>query len=158
MSVVHLSYGDVKVDDPSSPPFLEVHFKCSKTDPFRKGVVVYIGRSRADLCPVRAILDYMVRWGAGTGPFFQFEDGRFVTRERFVAALRQALAAAGLDCSAYAVHSFRRGAATTAAQVGIQDSLIQTLGRWQSAAYMLYLRTPRETLCAVANTLVGGGR
>jgi hypothetical protein len=46
------------------------------------------------------------------GPFFTFGDGRALTRERFVAALRWALASAGLDCSAYAGQSFRIGAAT----------------------------------------------
>ena len=32
--------------------------------------------------------------------------------------------------------------------------LIKTLGRWQSAAYTVYIRTPRETLCAVAQSLI----
>ena len=54
-------------------------------------------------------MDYMVRRGAAPGPFFLFDDGKFLTRERFVARLRQALAAAGWDCSAYAGHSFRGG-------------------------------------------------
>ena len=37
-SSVHLSHGDVRVDDPARPQFLEVRIKASKTDPFRKGV------------------------------------------------------------------------------------------------------------------------
>ena len=154
-ATTHLSYGDVRVDSDRAPQYLTVRLKCSETDPFRKGVTVYLGRSRVDLCPVGAVLSYMVQRGEAPGPFFTFEDGKALTRERFVAALRRALMTAGLDCSAYAGHSFRIGAATTAAQLGIQDSLIQTLGRWQSTAYMLYVRTPRETLCAVARTLAG---
>ena len=48
-----------------------------------------------------------------------------------MAAVRAVLTEAGLVAKDYAGHSFRIGAATTA---GIQDSLIKTLGRWESAA------------------------
>ena len=80
-------------------------------------------------------------------------DGRFLTRSRFVSHLKEALIAAGVDTSKYSGHSFRIGAATTAASCGIQDSLIKTLGRWESDAYTLYIRTPRETLCEVSQSL-----
>ena len=57
---VHLSYGDVKVDSTVNPSYLEVRIKALKTDPFRKGVTVYLSRTNGDLCPVSAILAYMV--------------------------------------------------------------------------------------------------
>ena len=68
--------------------------------------------------------------------------------------MREVLQKVGIDCSKYSGHSFRIGAATTAAAVGIQDSLIKTMGRWESVAYQLYVRTPRDQLTAVAGTLV----
>ena len=37
--------------------------------------------------------------------------------------------------------------------VGIEDSLIKTLGRWESSAYLLYVRVPRERLAGVARLL-----
>lgn len=151
----HLTYMDVRVNSHADPRFVQVQIKASKTDPFRKGVAVYLGRGSADLCPVAASLNYMVQRGPGEGPFFRFSDGRPLTRERFVAAVRSALRAAGVDCSRYAGHSFRIGAATTAAHQGIQDSLIKTMGRWESAAYTLYIRTPRDTLCSVSAVLAG---
>ena len=138
----------------SSPQYLEVRLKASKTDPFRKGVSVYLGRTDADLCPVAAVLHYMVRRGSSRGPFFKFSDGRPLTRVRFVAGVRSAFQVAGIPSANYAGHSFRIGAATTAALCGVQDSLIKTLGRWESAAYTLYIRTPRETLCTVSRSLV----
>ena len=83
-----------------------------------------------------------------------FNDGHPLTRDRFVSALRSALADAGIDSSLYGGHSFRVGAATTAALQGLQDSLIKTLGCWESSAYQIYIRTPRSTLISVARSLV----
>ena len=153
-ATVHLSYGDVRVDSTENPQFLEVAIKASKTDPFRKGVTVYLGRTNNDLCPVSAILAYMVQRGSEAGPFFWYSKNRFLTRERLVAAMRTALDSAGVESRKYVGHSFRIGAATTAARCGLPDSLIKTLGRWESAAYTLYVRTPREMLCSVARSLV----
>ncbi len=150
-----LAYGDVRTDSQSHPRLLEVRIKASKTDPFRRGVPINIGRTDWPLCPVAAILSYLVRRGSMEGPLFLFEDGKYLTRDCFVAAVRDALQRAGLDSSLYAGHSFRIGAATTAARWGVPESLIKTLGRWESAAYMLYIRTLRETLGCVARTLVG---
>ena len=93
--------------------------------------------------------------GLAEGPLFVFENGRLLTRERFVAAVRESLASAGVDTAKYSGHSFRIGAATTAAERGIQDSLIRTMGRWESSAYLLYIRTARDAICSVAKTLLG---
>ena len=40
-----------------------------------------------------------------------------------------------LEASEFAGHRFRIGAATTAAARGVEDSLIKTLGHWESSAY-----------------------
>ena len=113
---------------------------------------MYIGVMAGDLGPV-AILDYMARQGSTRGPFFLFQNRKFLTQDWFVAAMREALTLAGFDPTLYAAHSFQIGVATTAAQRRLPDSLIKTLGRWQSSAYTVYIRTPRDTLCAVASLL-----
>ena len=51
----HLSYGDVTLDSRESPTMAQVNIKASKTDPFRKGVSIYIGRTNNGLCPVAAL-------------------------------------------------------------------------------------------------------
>ena len=37
--------------------------------------------------------------------------------------------------------------------MGLQDYLIKVLGRWESAAYTLYIRTPPDVLCKVAGLM-----
>ena len=49
--------------------------------------------------------------------------------------------------------SFRIGAATAAAQAGVEDSVIQLLGRWSSAAFLAYIRTPREDLARYSSVI-----
>ena len=84
--------------------------------------------------PVAAILGYMVCRDKEPGPFFRFSDGRGLTREPLVKEFCTALNQAGVDASCYAGNNFWIGAATTAAKCGLSDSLIKTLGRWESAA------------------------
>ena len=115
-SAVHLCFGDVSVDSHAAPTVLTVCLKASKTDPFRKGVSIVIGRGKGGICPVAAVLSYMVLRGSGPGPLFLFRDGAFLTRPRFVAAIRLlCLKQGSTPCRPYSGHSFRIGAATTAA-------------------------------------------
>ena len=44
----------------------------------------------------------------------------------------------------YSGYSFSIGAATAAAAAGVEDSLIKTLGRWESSIYQTYVRVPRD--------------
>ncbi len=152
----HLSFQDITVDDLASPQQLRVRIKASKTDPFRTGVDVYLGRTGCNLCPVAAVLAYMSRRGPGPGPLFRFEDAKPLTRVWFVAEVKEALTKAGIDSTCYSGHSFRSGAATTAAERGIGDATIKMLGRWKSSAYQLYIKSPRDQLAQVSKILSRG--
>ena len=103
--------------------------KASKTDPFRQGVTLYIGATGTDLCLMTAVVSYMMVRGTEPGPLFTRVDGRYLSRDYFVTAVRTALTEAGLTAKHYAGYRFCIGAMTTAAQQGLQDSLIKTLGR-----------------------------
>ena len=59
----HMAAGDVRVDNNTDPHYSEMHIKVLKTDTFRKGVMVYLSNMYADVCPVAAILAYMVLRG-----------------------------------------------------------------------------------------------
>jgi len=80
----HLTARDITVDSHHNPTMLRVKLKASKTNPFRVGVDVFVGRLGSPIYPVSAILDYLLTRGPHSGPFFQFKDGRPLTRSRFV--------------------------------------------------------------------------
>ena len=150
---VHLSFSDISIDTIAEPNIIRIRLKTSKTDPFRQGVDIHIGKTNQTLCPVTALLNYMVIRGNSPGLLFHFEDNAPLTKSKFTARFRQLLDQAGVDSTLYAGHSFRIGAATTAAAKGVEDSLIQTLGRWKSSAYLTYIRLPPENLAAVSHIL-----
>ena len=74
-------------------------------------------------------------------------------RESFVKGVRAALAAADIDSQGCSGHSFRIGAATAAAAAGVPVHTIKILGRWTSDAYLLYVRTPWETLASMSQRI-----
>ncbi len=149
----HLSVKDIAVDDTKHPSMIQIRIKQSKTDPFRRGIDLFVGRTGAALCPVSAILDYLSMRGMSPGPLFKFNDGRPLSRQLFVEAVRKGLKLAGVNQDKYCGHSFRIGAATTAAARGVEDSIIKTLGRWESLAYLQYVRIPRSQLAVISNVL-----
>ncbi len=150
---VHLCVWDVSVDSIHNPQILKVQLKASKTDPFRKGVEVVIGRAGEDVCPIRSLLSYLAVRGGKPGCLFQFQDGRLLTKQIFVARIRHALQLAGLNPKEYAGHSFKSGAATTAAARGLGDATIKMLGRWESSAYQVYIKTSRDKLANYSHVL-----
>ena len=124
-----------------------VHLKQSKTDQLGRGVTIVLGRTgKVPLCPVSALLNYLVARGKAPGPLFIWSNGQYLTRAHFVAEVQKALELSGVDSSDFNGHSFRIGAATTAAANGFEDSLIRTLGRWESDAYRRYIKIPRQEL------------
>ena len=147
-----LTIADVAVDDSSNPMVLRIRLKRTKTQQF-KAVDIYLGRTNDDLCPVAALLAYIAVRGMSAGPLFFFQDGRYLTKESFISWVRSALDTLGINSAEYAGHSFRIGAATTAAEQGIEDSVIKMLGRWESSAYQVYIQTSRELLAAMSKRL-----
>ena len=149
-----LLLSDIALDSHEAPAVVAVTLKRSKTDPFRLGVTLFLGKTGDVVCPVKSLASYLAMRHKGHGPLFVFQDGSYLTRPKLVSALKEALTSIGIDHGQYNGHSFRIGAATTAAQRGIPDSTIQMLGRWQSAAYLRYIQTPRSQLTSISARLV----
>ena len=51
---------DVTVDSHHNPTMVSVFLRRLKSDPFGTGVTIYIGRTGCNICPVSAILGYLV--------------------------------------------------------------------------------------------------
>ena len=147
---IHLSFKDLVADNPSAPSMISILIKQSKTDQERKGMKIIIGKTDDDLCPVAALLTYLNVRGSHPGPLFVWKSGTPLSKIKFVEEVRLALEAAYLPAKDFAGHSFRIGAATTAASAGLSDSAIQTLGCWKSSAYLLYIRSEPKKLAKVS--------
>ena len=60
--------------------------------------------------------------------------------------MRAGLDTLGIDSKDYAGHRFRIGTATTAAERGVEDSLLKMLGQWEGSA-------SRELLAGISKHL-----
>ena len=154
----HLTLGDLATDSIEAPTFIQITLKVSKTDPFRRGVDVVMGTTSDELCPVRATFNYLQKRGNKKGPLFVKQDGSPLTKPYFVKKIREVLGTLGYQDQLYSGHSFRAGAATTAAALKMEDSIIKTLGRWESAAYLLYVRIPKDELKGISQELATFGK
>ena len=142
-----LCYEDVSTQ---SPTFISILIKASKTDPFRQGVTIQLYRNNSPLCPVTALTKFLSTHPTRSGPLFVWHDGRFLTRSGLASILNKIKPQ---HITSMSSHSFRIGAATTAAAAGYPRWLIQALGRWTSNCYRDYIRIPQNTLRRVSISL-----
>ena len=82
--------------------------------------------------------------GSSPGPLFIFADHTSISVSYFARQLAVCLTHCGHDTTMYTGHSFRIGAATTAAERGFTDVQIQTIGRWKSTAFRRYIVIPHD--------------
>ena len=81
------------------------------------------------------MLKYLSVRPKGHGSLFVFQDSVSGTSSYFYYILNKSLRAIHLVPHAYKAHSFRIGAATTAAALGYSDTQISAMGRWHSQAF-----------------------
>ena len=124
--------------------FLEVTIKSSKTDQHGESVTLHFIKGNDDIvCPIKALRQYLsVRPSCGDPLFLHF-DSSPLTRYQFDSMLKKGIKTMGLNPIHFTPHSFRIGAATSAAISGIPIDTIKSMGRWQSSAVMLYVRPHR---------------
>ena len=104
---VHLCLSDISLDSSHSSQIVQVNIKQSKTDPFRQGITLSLGRTGHKICPVKAIVPFLAARGSGPGPLFVLHNQQMLTREMFSAALDKVFTQLHLDKDQFNTHSFR---------------------------------------------------
>ena len=102
--------------------------------------VISIHSSTGPVCPVETLKTYIRYRGEEAGPLFIQQNGCPVTRAEFTNALNKSIDFLGISRTFYKSHSFRIGAASHFAQLGMSDAQIRHMGRWTSNAFKSYIR------------------
>ncbi|KAJ7324885.1 hypothetical protein JRQ81_017905 [Phrynocephalus forsythii] len=98
---------------------LTVRVRRSKTDQQGRGAVLTLGPCSVEaICPVRAMSDYLACRGPVAGYLFQHTDGTPLTKFQFGTLAGKVLQQLGVGSLRFGTHSFRIGAASTAAALG----------------------------------------
>ena len=126
----HSTVPDLVFVPKSSPKFKLVGLKVSRKDPFRKGQTIVIVKANSNLCLIPAKLTYLESraFFPTSMPLLTFQSGFILIWGRLTSETRLLLSKGGLDSSEFAGHSFRIGAATTAASSNAPPWLITFLG------------------------------
>ncbi|ROJ30515.1 hypothetical protein DPX16_2368 [Anabarilius grahami] len=130
--------------------YFSIYLKHSKTDRDYNGSTINISRTNDGYCPLTA-MNRLVSSRSKSNPadpLFITEKGEAMSKHWFASRLRTACLHCGMDPALYTSHSFRIGAATTAAST-VSIPMLKAMGRWSSSAYQRYIRpTTQDVLLA----------
>ncbi|KAL0150992.1 hypothetical protein M9458_053719 [Cirrhinus mrigala] len=153
---IHPTISDLAVLDGET---ISYFIKQSKTDQTKKGHFIYIFNLQSPIQPFQTLLAFLqLRKSQSklpSDPLFTDDFNRPATRFWFQKHLKSVLLLSGTPADNFSSHSFRIGAATTAAQKGLSQQQIQALGRWSSEAFKSYIRSDRSLIKEAHQTLVG---
>ena len=123
----------------------------SKTDPFHCGHTITTYATGTSTCPLRALKLYTEASTPSQANSPVFKGGRFfpLDRQHLAITVHHLLQNTQYNQQHYTSHSFRSGAATTAAAAPIPDWLIKFLGTWRSNVYQGYIRSSLAMLQSV---------
>jgi hypothetical protein len=139
-----------------------VMIRFSKTIQFGQRVLSlpYVGCADFRLCPVRALLSHIgISPLPPSRPLFNYvQSGAEIhfSNAFFMLRLRTGLRATGYPASDISCHSFRRGGASLAYEVGLTATDIKQRGDWRSNAFEQYLTVGRSPTLQSARLLSRG--
>ena len=105
--------------------------------------IIFPRNQDESMCPVVLMSSYLILRGFQQGPIFAYPSLAPIKRSFFYSKLGFLLRSIGCDVDRYQSHSFRIGGASYFAQLGYTDSQIRLLGRWDSNAFIRYIRDIR---------------
>jgi len=85
---------------------MSVRIKISKTDPFRSGHTILIGKTQQSVCPVKAMKAYITLRKPTLGPLFIYSSGKPLTKDALISETRQLLSQSGFTPTQYVGHSY----------------------------------------------------
>ena len=100
-------------------------------------------QSMWEICPVNYLSQYLNLRGCQQGPLFAFPSLEPVPRQFFSKNLSRLVSFSGFQSDRYKSHSLRIGGASYYASLGYSDAQIRLLGRWESNAFVKYIRSTR---------------
>ena len=109
---------------------------------------IIVARVDSLFCPFRSMIKYLkIRPSTSPRcPLFLIPGKLPLSKTWFNRHLKQILTKSNLSPEHYTAHSFRIGAATSAANQGISSSSLQQMGRWSSSAFTSYIRPDINTI------------
>ena len=134
-----LCHDDVLINCNRNLLYVTLH--SSKTDQF--GHQTKLELSKHDLglvCPVLNMVRYLKVRPKIDGLLFCHLNSKPLTRYQVSSMIKKAVRFLGLNENDYNTHSFRIGAATSAALMGKSNEEIMDLGRWNSMSFKKYIR------------------
>ena len=78
-------------------------------------------------------------------PLFQLSDGTILTKNDQKQWMDRLILKMGLDWGSFYLYSYRIGGATSYARRNIDHRIIQSIGRWRSDAYQIYIKLDNES-------------
>ncbi|XP_026119848.1 uncharacterized protein LOC113099011 isoform X1 [Carassius auratus] len=138
-----------------SPNFFTLFLKHSKNDSSGSGVSITISKISNNFCPFTSMIRFLkIRpRSSDHSPLFSLSNGAPLSKTWFRSHLVSVLKNCSLSPSLYTGHSFRIGAATTAAERGVPTTAIKILGRWSSSAFESYIRPDLKTILEAQQAL-----
>eukprot|EP00079_Xenopus_tropicalis_P019702 XP_012809685.1 PREDICTED: uncharacterized protein LOC105945641 [Xenopus tropicalis] len=128
---------DVRVSDGE----VRVRLRQSKTDTLGKGKDIVLFKVDGGMaCPVGCMLQFLKVRQEGTEVFLVHEDKTPLTRFQFTSIMKRSLQLSGVLPEEFGTHSFRIGAATEAASLGLGEKVVMQIGRWESKRFRSYIR------------------